>query len=339
MLKLAKSPQLTGFLRLIQPTLLVALGIHAVVLFAPLSWQQSAKKMEPEKQKEASVKITQLQLNQPKVSPPKLAQPSLPRSDRPATPKVPPIVPPQPAKTKSQPAKRATRNEAAKNPFAEFPQFQPSTAGCAFNPSLGDQCRIASANLAAVTNYFKQALPDKKFAIALEENAPERKIFKVSKGEQSLFLNLFSDGATTVYLLAPEKISNLAALKKAIGLPTRELNELLALVTDTSSGSNDATPLDFLEPTAFYSDPEGADPGQLAAVFASPKVVAGQSSAQVLPKLQAYLKKAGFKVAEVGAYGGGALQQISKGSFTGFLNLVPTRDRAGTVVVLWTQKP
>ena len=56
------------------------------------------------------------------------------------------------------------------------------------------------------------------------------------------------------------------------------------------------------------------------------------SSASMLPSLQSI-----FEVSKSDNYGNGLLYKLKKSSFTGYLNLVPTKDGTCTIVVLWAE--
>jgi hypothetical protein len=100
----------------------------------------------------------------------------------------------------------------------------------------------------------------------------------------------------------------------------------------------------FADPSQFYSKLSSVEsdgsliPAQLREEIQAQKLVAGQTPDAVydsmLPSLQSV-----FEVSESGSYGGGNLYTLKKDSFTGYLNLVPTKDNSGTIIVLWTEKP
>lgn len=48
----------------------------------------------------------------------------------------------------------------------------------------------------------------------------------------------------------------------------------------------------------------------------------------------------GFEVKqEQGGYGGGLLYQVKQNTFVRYLNLVPTKDGTGVLVVVWNRSP
>ncbi|MBC7971904.1 MAG: hypothetical protein H7Z11_17570, partial [Verrucomicrobia bacterium] len=133
----------------------------------------------------------------------------------------------------------------------------------------------------------------------------------------------------------------LAKIKKGdvVGIP-KELGDIAKELDTTYSISSDdsATSLDVVEGSAFFK-PDPDYPLNEASVdgISETRVVGGQSPAQVYQALQPVLKK--FDSAnEADAYGGGALYELKKGKFTGYLSLVPGKA-GGTVAVVWTKRP
>jgi hypothetical protein len=229
-----------------------------------------------------------------------------------------------------------------KDPFADFPHYNPSTPNCYGKTDLGENCREVGASITSVVSYFEQALKDKKFtSAAAGGDGIKVKILTVSKGGKSLYLSILKDSDTkTVYLLAPEKIDNLDKLKKAEGTPAA-IAEIYDQVSNQAAGTNntnDATPTDFKQPEAYYHDATASIPEQLDAIFNSPKVVEGETADRVYSALKAYLTTKGYTTSDAGSYGGGPLYQIKDASYTGYLNLAPSKS-GGTIVVVWTKKP
>lgn len=86
--------------------------------------------------------------------------------------------------------------------FANFPQFKASMGDC-FGLGLGDNCRVVeNGAIAEVTNYFRKELAAKQFKAELVTDEPTRKVFKVSKNDKTLFLNILQSKQNVVYLLS-----------------------------------------------------------------------------------------------------------------------------------------
>lgn len=102
----------------------------------------------------------------------------------------------------SSPAAAPSTGDSAANPFADFPHFQPSEADC-YGLGFGENCRIvASQDLTQVAEFFTKELAAKEFTTTVVTDTADRKVFKVEKGDQTLFLNIWKGKNTISYLLS-----------------------------------------------------------------------------------------------------------------------------------------
>lgn len=324
---------------LIRPMLFAAIGLHALLLFAPLPSEEKPKKPDD---KENPVKITQLPTAKPAARP-KLAKPALPKINRPKPAVNAPPVPKVPATPRSSDAGKST-DTTTKDPFADFPHHPLAAPNCSVKPDLSENCRDVSASLGDVVAHFNKALPDKKFTIApAGGDGIEAKLFTVSKGGKSLSLSILKESDTkTVYVLAPQPIKNLNALKGAVVTPAAIAGILDRVspsnTTTTAQGgggsSNDATSFDFQQSNDYYNSKGEQD----EAIDSSPKIVDGKTAAEIYTDLKDYLQGKGYSTSDAGSYGGGPLYEIKDASYTGYLNLAPGNG-GSTIVVIWKKKP
>jgi hypothetical protein len=338
---------------LIRPMLVLSLGLHALILFVPL---QGEKQPEPLKEEEKQVKITQLPTVRPSPKPAAVKRRAPTRkitTPRRTTTATPPAVAP----TRSTEASTTTPTvQAAKDPFIDFPHHPASTTGCYGK----EACReVKGTKIDAVVSYFQKALPGKKFLLSLVANEPARKVFQVSKSEQSLFLSIFQDGSNTVYVLAPEEINSLNDLKGAVEVPSA-LYELLAELpsadnadpNDPAASNTIARPEDFQQPQLFFkttgsvaSDGSIDNPELLSGIDGAPQIAGGGEEPQFFFQtfFEQRLSEIFDEVTPDGEYGGGLLYRLKKGSTTIYLNLVPKKVEKGTppdtIVVVWTRSP
>ncbi|UBF27269.1 hypothetical protein K9N68_04705 [Kovacikia minuta CCNUW1] len=317
--------------KLLRPMLFIALGLHALLLFAPLSSEQKPKPKQDEK---AAVKITQL----PKAAAPKL-RPQIKRqlpkaANRPKSPV--PAASPKPATPGGAPQQN--------NPFADFPHFSPSTPDC-FDRGLGDNCRIAPAGIAAVADHFKKALPAKKYQMALETDSPGRKVLRFTKGGKQGYLTILDDAPTTVYILAEQPVKDLEALRGAVVVPP-ELYQMIAefvpeadpndpSATNTAKRENFAQPELFFKPSA---DPDAVPEGR-PNLDGNPSIVPGDTPDSLYQRLNPQLKGIFEEVSPVGNFGNGPLYQLKKGSTRVYLSLVPAQGVSGTIISVWLKDP
>jgi hypothetical protein len=241
----------------------------------------------------------------------------------------------------------AAQNPGAKNdPFADFPHFQPSTPDC-YGRGLGDNCRIANLAIASLMAYFQKALPEKKYAIALEEDSPGRKIFRIGKGDRQGYLSILSDAPNTVYVLAEQKVNKLEDLKGAVVVPP-ELYQLLAELVpppdpNDPSATNTAKRENFAQPEFFFKPSKNPDdepvPEALSGLDGTPQIVPGQTPASLYGAIAASLTSIFESTSQAGTYAGGPLYQLKKGSVTVYLSLVPNKDGTGTIFSVWLKDP
>lgn len=351
---------------LFRPMLVISLTVHGLLLAAPMPEPES-----PPLTKKETVKVTQLPPvakpagktapkspapapKTPATKPPIRRTVPTPAKATPVNPlpkaKTPPSTPsPPPSDTKATKANQANATEAkasdsssapstaeqsTEHPFADFPHYPGATPGC-----FGKQsCWQTKDNFNPVAAYFQKQLPAQGFEIVPDIDESERKVYQVSKEGTTQYLNVFSREGT-VYVLAPEPLE-LAQLEEAIEVPG-ELYLVLGKL-----GAATANDTDFQEPKNFYAQlsSEDSDGSLLSAeirpeIDGNPKLVAGKSTAVVFESMKSQLTSNGFTVAKSGSYGGGELYKLQKEKFTGYLNLVPSQNRQGTLLVLWTQNP
>lgn len=356
-LSLPTFPQLPAAARsLARPMLFAALGLHALLLFTPFP----KEKEKPPENKEAPVKITQLPTTRtsakqtPKIAiaKPKIALPKINRPNpNPVVQKS--IEPPtqqaaSPVESAALSQSNTRSNKADTATAADFPHYSPSTPNC-FGIGLGENCRVATANLATVAAFYLSAPKAKGFSLAPDEDSADKKIFTVTTPDKkTLFLHLFKDEPTTVILLSDSKVADLATLKGSVNIPADYYNLLTDLAPQVDRSDNpqtNAQPQQFSKPEMFYqvvSDAElqtGVVPEMRPGIDGSPTLILGQTPETFYQTISTAGLSGSFQVKLQGQYGGGALYQLKKDSTTFYMNLVPTKDRSGTIVVTWLKNP
>lgn len=351
---------------LIRPMLFISLALHGLLLLVPTSDQEAEADVE---KVEKSVKVTQLPTTPtaaspqaslktpapkpetPKVVTPAIRQPAInnrtqpiiqaspsPRRTTQAAPEAKPS--PQTA-TNTSPSSQTVTNTnpgsqtatTSNTALGEFPIFPGAKAGCLEVES----CFQTGNPIDKVAAYFTKELPARGFASAENISEPGRKVYEVMRSDfPTQYLSLIETGQGTIYVLA-EGPRTLEDLKNAAVVPP-EFYTILAEVGEEVDESQ------FANPQQFYTQLSRPDKdGSLLlpeerTEIEGMKLIPGQAPdaayASILPNLQSI-----FEVSESGGYGGGSLYKLKKGSFTGYLNLVPSKDGTGTVIVLWTEPP
>ncbi len=346
---------------LVRPMLFASVGLHALLLFVPFPNANQESKPPQEK----TVKVTQLPSTskitgakptvKPSLAPKSLVVPkrliSRPQSAIPPIPSpIRPVSQAEPAPQKVQPASAAEPPSAAdpNNPLNTFPHFPGAQPGCLGVPS----CYATGKDLAIVSSYFEKELLNKKYTVQPSPPESDRKVYEISKDGTKQFLSLIFDGTSTLYVLADAPRS-FADLQKTVQIPPEFTNNILSQLSQSVSGSElssdlNPTPDIFADPNSFFTSLGGADAqGFEVAAETNPeveslKLVQGKTTTQLFSSFfNSSLQSNGFESTSIaGGYGGGDLYQIKKGSSKPFyLNLVPTKDGASTIVVVWRSQP
>ncbi len=359
----------------IRPMLLASIGLHAAVLLWPLPSEPQKPKVA-EQQKQKTVKLTTIpSLRKPASSlTQRTVAKTMPRIQAAALPQKGLVVPrplkkrapvkpasqtkptpqsatsPKPTSQAASPLPGANESQSqgaagAKGAMGDFPVFPAAVAGC-----LGLQsCFSTSSSLTEVAQFFEKELPLKKYSIQQSANDADRKVYQFSKGGESQYLTVLADGATTLYVVAPEPQTQ-ASLRNAVQIPADFTENILTQLPTAGAGdgSSDVTPDQLTTPTDFFTSLGGADEKGFEVnpernpEIDSLKLVPGQTPQQVYDSsFKAALTQSSYQsTLDASGYSGGLLYEIKKGTFKPFyLNLVPVKGGSGTVVIVWLKKP
>jgi len=322
---------------LIWLTVIISLGLHGIFLWLPIPGEKTSAPVKPEEKK---VRITQLPTGTKAIatkSP--IAKPTVKANlvpklttVRPRTviPAIRPTPPPETESPKPQvtPQTSASPPESLSsnaNPWQDFPQYPGAKPGCYNLPS----CLQTEKPLAEVGAYFEKELPEKKYSATPTVNEPDRKVYQVSRDGVTQYLSLiFVEGKGTLYVLAEEP-RTLADLSQAIEVPAEIYSVLLGLAAE------DATRINFAQPDSFYT----AD--ALRPSIGAAKLVPGELPDSFFDTyFRTNLVNSGFEPSDTSQqYGGGPVYAVKKEDLLLYINLVPTQDGNGTVVVVWKSLP
>jgi hypothetical protein len=330
-----------------RPIFLGVVGLHALLIFAPAG---GPPKNEKPAEKEKPLTITQVATGkaQPKLTkvplsklpPPKV---SLPKIDRPSTPNAPvvktPDAPPPP-KTDTP----AATPQAATPPAANLPNVTPAPPGGGakagdpfeeFNinypgsTNAGAYYEASGSAPAAVESFFK-GQSSKGFETKEGSSTAARKVLVISKGGQSRYVGLFSDGSNTVYVLVgteAEIPDSLDKLKKAKALPSG-YNDIISAAAQQGG----VEPGDFANPTPYFEGDNYAIGVQTMNAF--DKQDPATAYGTLAPSLQAKFKS----VTAEPPYNGGLLYKMTSDAGEFYLNIVPATN-GGSIVVTFSDRP
>lgn len=330
---------------LIKPALLGSIGLHVLLLLAPIP--DNAALETDSQPTESEVQVTRLPKQpatpQPSVTPakptptpsPQVVRPSpvQPAPIRPPAPRpLPPVAKPQVAPSATPAASPTPSPSPAPVPPPTIPFAVPlltgTQTGCF---GLGTCHEITNGtNFRTAGQTLEQALQAQGYTVKLRDDLDEtgRKVYELTKDNKTRYLNvLSSDVGSTVYVVTPEPVS-LSELQSS----ETQKAELEAILDGIAAGT--ANPSQLAQPEAFFAGPTPRPEtgGKL-------RLVAGSSPQDLLTSLTSSLQSQGFTLTEAGGYGNGLLYEVTKGPYTGYLNLVPSVDGSSTIVVLWTNLP
>jgi hypothetical protein len=65
----------------------------------------------------------------------------------------------------------------------------------------------------------------------------------------------------------------------------------------------------------------------------------GKTPDELAVLVNSKLEAQGFKVSQISTYGGGPLYEVKKGSFTQYINIAPSADEKGAIIIAWETVP
>ena len=346
-----------------RPMLLLSIGFHGLILFAP---NPTHKAELPKKEVVRQVKITQLPIsfNPPRVikktSPSIIKLPIVRQTNRAiVSQKVisQPVIKQSPSAAVSPtPTPQAIASPASEtitlpspsdlnNPFGDFPKYanaQPGSLGL-FKAELDQSSQQTQDAITLVSQYFEKELKARKYKFTFAKNEADTKIFEITKGNTTKFLNLINHNSSTVIILASEILTpeNINDVAKA----SPEEESFIGILREIDFENIDDPESYLTDPSLFYSKFGAGKDGfyeiePKSHILGTIRLIPNQLPEQVFNTIfTPLLKSSGFAVNPQKEYGGGIVYQIQQETFVTYLNLVPTSDRQGTIVVVWSSLP
>lgn len=329
---------------LVRPALFLAIAIHGLLIFTPLPAQKEPS--GDRSQSEVETRVARLptlvspkpvlspmapprspsQLPLPQVAPiqsaPRLTtQPALPAPMASPVQSSAPLPQPDPIVEQTPPAANL------QIPFANFPDLAGAQAGCFGSGN----CRQVSNGIpfrnAAQT--LEQQMVAQGYEVSERDDLSEtgQKIYQLKAQDGTMrYLSVLSSAVgATIYILSPEP-ATLNDLQQ-----TETLKSNLATLLGQLGTTAIATQIPY--PTLFLS---GTMPRPEVEQM---RLVPGVTPDQLISTLTRTLQDRQFSLLAVGTYGGGKIYEVGNAAFTGYINLVPTADNTGTLMILWNTAP
>jgi hypothetical protein len=351
------------FNHLAKPLVLVSVGLHAALLFAPIPSPPSITK--PVEPKPKTVKITALpppksnSLTQPKRSSKTLGKPLASSTKNQLViqnPKKTPNKIAQDPKTQQKNTPQPDSPPAGgppsdpNNPFGDFPHYPTAGPGC-----LGlESCYQTPDSLDVVVQHFAKQLPLKYPDAKPANDSTHPHVFRFSKNGVTYFLSIVTENKATIYAIEV-KPQTLDDIKQAIEIPSDFSSNILANLPDPT----DALPENFESPLSFFTSLGGALPpgtkDEKGKEIGGMEVNAEQKSGLIMKLVPSQapqqlfnsyftpnLGQLGYQPAKpMASFGGGLVYELKKGTKSKpfYLNLVPKKGGKGTIVVVWPEQP
>jgi hypothetical protein len=334
---------------LYRPILLGAVGLHALLFFAPMG---GGHKEEKPAEKEKPLTITQVATGkaQPKLTKvplsklPPPTKPPLAKLDRPVVTPNSPVVKtpdaPTPPKTDTPPPAAATP------PKTDTPPANPSnvTPAPPGNAQTGDPFENFEINYpgatkpkayyeasgtapAAVESFFK-GQSSKGFEIKDSGGTLARKVLAISKGGKTLYLGIFQDGSSTIYVQAGNESEIPATVDKVKGLKALPPGYADVIGASADQGYPDET---YMENSGLYLGNPNAVDLRLYSVKSADAYATLSSSLQGMFKTVTSVS---------GGFNGGSLYKMTSADGSEFyLNILDSKQGGGSIVATFQDLP
>jgi hypothetical protein len=326
----------------------ISLALHTGLLFFPIANTRTEKKPDPKPAKVTKItkissvgprtRNTQAQASSQKpkrkISKPRVVV-NRPISPVKSTTKSTAAPVPSPSSTQSITPSPTNPTSSKNNEFA-FTPYPEAEAGCLQLRS----CFATIDTLEQVGSFFEKQLVIDGYEVTLEIDEGDRKVYKFSKNGKSRYLNVLNSEVSTVYAAA-DTPKTLAELQSAVEIPP-EFDELVAQASSNNAAIETmATVNQFADPDLFFSQ---LNPVQVKPeISGEPTIVQGKTPDQLFNStFKPELPKIGFQIPDEpeGKYGGGPVYRMQQDqSKPFFVNLIPTKDGSGSIIIVWLSRP
>jgi hypothetical protein len=214
------------------------------------------------------------------------------------------------------------------DPFAEFPNYsnvKPNFCGVK-SAKIDRRTRLTSDPLDSVQAYFEKKLADTDFQVEKLTDRPDTKVYQVSKGNLTQFLQLFAvEEQGTMILLSSQRVD-------CYRLSNGEQEEK----PKTEEQAFDATFQNLYAQLGWTEEKEFATNSEVETIF-------GKDTNNPPDKLallvKSKLESQGFETSQVDREVSGLLYEVKKGEFTKYISFVPTEEGKGAIILALRNSP
>ena len=234
--------------------------------------------------------------------------------------------------TKSNPEKTTpeTNNQTPPvNPFANFPNYlsvRPNFCGIK-SARIDRRTKLTSDPLDSVQAYFEKKLAGTDFQVEKLTDRPDTKVYQVSKGNLTQFLQLFADEEKgTMILLSSQRVDCY-----------RLSNDRLEKANpETEEQTFDATLQNLYVQLGWMEEKDFAATSEVEKIF-------GKDTNNTPEKLallvKSKLESEGFETSQVNEETSGLLYEVKKGEFTKYISFVPIKEGKGAIIITLKNSP
>ncbi|MGB3638359.1 MAG: hypothetical protein WBA39_12415 [Rivularia sp. (in: cyanobacteria)] len=227
-----------------------------------------------------------------------------------------------PSETDNQPQPRRV------DPFAEFPNYlsvKPNFCGVK-SAKIDRRTRVTSDPLDSVQAYFEKKLADTEFQVEKLTDRPDTKVYQVTKGNLTQFLQLFAvEEQGTMILFSSQRVDCY-----------RLSNESQPEKPKTEEQTFDATFQNLYAQLSWTEEKDFVATSEVEKIF-------GKDTNNTPDKLallvKSKLESEGFETSQVDREVSGILYEVKKGEFTKYISFVPIKEGKGAIILALKNSP
>ncbi len=223
-----------------------------------------------------------------------------------------------PSETENKPQTRPV------DPFANFPNYlsvKPNFCGVK-SARIDRRTRVTSDPLDSVQAYFEKKLAGTDFQVEKLTNRPDTKVYQVTKGNLTQYLQLFAvEEKGTMILLSSQRVD---CYRLSSETQPEKPNP------KTEEQTFDATFQNLYAQLGWMEEKDFATTSEIEKIF-------GKDTNNTPDKLallvKSKLESEGFETSQVDREVSGFLYKVKKGEFTKYISIVPTEEGKGAIIL------
>ncbi|AFY57870.1 hypothetical protein Riv7116_5499 [Rivularia sp. PCC 7116] len=214
------------------------------------------------------------------------------------------------------------------DPFAEFPKYssvRPNFCGVK-SAKIDRRTRLTSDSLDSVQAYFDKKLAGTDFQVEKLTDQTDTKVYQVSKGSLTQFLQLFAvEGQGTMILLSSQRVDCY-----------RLSNESQLEETKTEEQAFDAAFQNLYAQLSWTEEKGFVANSEVEKIFGKDT---NKTPDELALLVKTKLESEGFAASQVSQENSGLLYEVKKGEFTKYISFLPTKEGKGAIILALKNSP